>query len=178
MKKTILLVAVLVTGTVLATTPRNMGVSLDLSPVLTGGLGARYEYRISEFVKLTVPLEVKSVKLSPLPSEAINGLRLYAWSTLPELTVLTGLGVQLNYMGWYIEPMFKLGYAEIVYLGLTGTKNLFLLQPIFLFGYSETFENGFLINFGLGFGVRYFMPSQDAMSFWSPDGVLAVGYAW
>ncbi len=153
-------------------------ISLDFSPILTGGLGLRYEHRIFNFLKLTVPLEVKSVKLSPLPSEAISGLRLYAWSTLPEITVLTGAGAQLNYQGWYIEPMLKLGYSQVVYLGQTGAKNLFLLQPTFLFGYSQTFKNGLLINIGLGFSAHLFMPAQDAMSFWSPDGVLAVGYAW
>ena len=157
---------------------RKMALSLDLSPVLTGGLGVRYEYSIQKFFKITVPFELKSIKLSPLPSEAINGLRLYAWSTLPDLTILTGLGTQFNYQGWYIEPQIKLGYARVVYLGRTGAKDLFLFQPTFLFGDSQTFENGFLVNVGLGFSAHLFSPSGDAMSFWSPDGVLAVGYAW
>ena len=172
------LISLCLVSNAFAATPRNMSIALDLSPVLTGGLGLRYDYQLESYLKITVPLEAKARILSPLPSEAQNALRLYAWSTLPDFTILTGTGIQLNYQGWYIEPQIKLGYARVVYLGKTGAKDLFLFQPTFLFGYTQTFENGFLVNVGLGFSWHSFSPAEDAVSFWSPDAVLAVGYAW
>jgi hypothetical protein len=157
---------------------RDNSISLDFSHIFSGGIGVRYEHAVLPFMNITVPLEARFRTLSPLPSVAVNGIRIIAWSALPDAIVLTGVGAKFHYSGWYIEPMLKLGYAQITYHGAAGTKHLATFQPSLLVGYNTTLDFGLFINVGVGISGRLYTPSADAKSFFQPDGVFSVGYAW
>ena len=160
-----------------ASTTEN-SLSIDISNTASGGLGLRYERNILPFINITVPLEVRFGSLTPLPTVAVNGLRIMAWSALPDAIALTGAGVKIHVQGWYIEGMLKAGFSQLEYLGNAGIKNLAVLQPSVYIGYSETLPFGLFVNMGIGVAYRQYFPSSDAKSFFQPDAVLAAGYGW
>lgn len=153
-------------------------IAIDLSAIPVGGIGIRYEQALLPFLMLTIPLDTKMRQLSPLPADIVNSARILAWSMFPEVVVRTGVGIKFHHQGWYVEPMLKLGYAQIHYLGQTGTKHTALIQPALYIGYNTTLDFGLFINVGLGVTAQLFLPSKDAKSLFLPDGVLAIGYGW
>jgi hypothetical protein len=153
--------------------------AIDMTNFFFGGIGVRYEYSPLPYFNLTFPLEGQLLLLSAVPPEIVAASRLLSWSFFPDLVAQAGIGAKFHYAGWYIEPLAKIGVAQVQFPdSMLGTRTYALIKPEVLVGYQTVFDFGMFINVGLGFGWRFFVPSTDIPPIWQPDAILALGYAW
>jgi hypothetical protein len=154
-------------------------VAFDATAIINGGLAFRYEYSALPYLNISIPLEGQLLSLSPLSSEFIAGSRILGWSWFPHASAKTGVGAKFHYAGWYVEPLIKVGFAEIQFAGSAlGTRYYALLQPEVMIGHQAAFDFGLFLNVGIGLGARIFLPATEVPPYWQPDAVIAVGYTW
>lgn len=163
----------------MASEAHEMSLSLNTISLPIGGAEFQYEYALSPFMRLSVPLDVKVLSLTWLSNDLIYMSRLGGWGLMPELLVAPGLGLKFIYEGWYAEPSITLGYARMVYPDPYEVKEAAVFQPKLTLGYQTQIHEGLFVDLGIGLQGRFFAPRPDSITL-VPLPVLkvALGYAF
>jgi hypothetical protein len=184
MKKFVKILAIifalgLVTSSLLAKSiDRNMAISVNPIQLLAGGTAGKFSVGVADRVSIVVPFALAAVYPNPSTNSRIGDISAY--------TLALSLGVGATY--YFSDKAFKNGwYGEadmlVTYI-FWSTTSPWLLSPEIRAGYGWVWENGFLINLGLGLAYSFRASGQDPTYTWgympgfSPTGELALGYSW
>lgn len=154
-------------------------VTLDVAALPLGAVHLAYKLDAVPLVRLNVPFEFQSLALFPFGAEPITVSRtVFGFGVLPDLSVSTGIGVQVHMLGWYIEPQVGFGYARIDYPSQFGTQHTYMQKMSIHMGYASELLFGVYVDASVGMTGRVFFPEHAASAVIQPSARFQVGYAW